>query len=84
MRGYTYSKDSVKRPSRVAFIGPADLSASMGYITSIPKIEKQVLLDAIVNVLEACEKHSVIPGIWGGNVKIVNEYILKEDFVSSH
>jgi len=56
----------------------------MGYITSIPKIEKQVLLDAIVNVLEACEKHSVIPGIWGGNVKIVNEYILKEDFVSSH
>lgn len=58
----------------VAFVGPADLSASMGYITSFPKIEKEVL-DAIVTVLEACKKHNTIPGIWGGSVENVNKYI---------
>ena len=58
----------------VAFVGPADLSASMGYITSFPKIEKEVV-DAIVTVQEACEKHNTISGIWGGSVENVNKYI---------
>ncbi len=58
----------------VAFVGPADLSASMGYITSFPKIEREVL-DAIITVLEACKKLNVVPGIWGGTVEDVNQYV---------
>lgn len=58
----------------VAFIGPTDLSASMGYIDSFPRLEKEVV-DSIQVVLEAARKNKVVPGIWGGNVEKVNQYI---------
>jgi 2-dehydro-3-deoxyglucarate aldolase len=57
-----------------AFVGPADLSASMGYISSFPKLEKEVL-DAIATVLKAAKKHGVAPGIWGGSVEKTNRFI---------
>jgi 2-dehydro-3-deoxyglucarate aldolase/4-hydroxy-2-oxoheptanedioate aldolase len=56
-----------------AFIGPMDLSASMGYLNSFPKIEKEVA-NAIATVLEACGKHNVAPGIWG-SAENANEHI---------
>lgn len=56
------------------FIGPADLSVSMGYLASFPKLEQEVL-DAIQKVLEASNKHNVAPGIWGGGVERTNMFI---------
>jgi 2-keto-3-deoxy-L-rhamnonate aldolase RhmA len=56
------------------FIGPADLSVSMGYIASFPKLEQEVL-DAVKKVLEASNRHNVAPGIWGGSVEKVNMFI---------
>lgn len=56
------------------FIGPMDLSASMGYLASFPKIENEVA-DSIATVLEACRKHNVAPGVWGGSVEKVDEYL---------
>jgi 2-keto-3-deoxy-L-rhamnonate aldolase RhmA len=57
-----------------AFVGPADLSASMGYIESFPKLEREVL-DAIAKVLKTARKHEVAPGIWGGSVEKTNRFI---------
>ena len=58
----------------VAFIGPSDLSASMGYLYPGRQLPKDVL-EAISTVLSATRKHGVIPGIWGGSVDRVNEVI---------
>ena len=57
-----------------AFVGPADLSASMGFIASFPNLEKEVV-DAIATVLRVAKKHGVAPGIWGGSVEKVNRFI---------
>jgi 2-keto-3-deoxy-L-rhamnonate aldolase RhmA len=57
-----------------AFIGTMDLSASMGYLYSYPKLESEVE-QAITTVLEACRKHNVAPGIWASGVERVNECI---------
>jgi len=57
-----------------AFIGPADLSVSMGYLTSFPKLEEEVL-NAILKVRDSCRDNNVAPGIWGGSVEKVNRFI---------
>ncbi len=57
-----------------AFVGPADLSASMGYIASFPNLEEEVV-DAIATVLAATKKHGAAPGIWGGGVEKTNGFI---------
>jgi len=56
------------------FVGPADLSASMGYIKSLPKIEEEVHT-AIGKVLEASRKHNVVAGMWAGTVEKSQEYL---------
>lgn len=55
------------------FIGPWDLSASMGYITELLKIHPKVT-EAINKVLEAGKRHGVPAGIWGGSVENVKKY----------
>ncbi|MEM2876159.1 MAG: aldolase/citrate lyase family protein [Candidatus Bathyarchaeia archaeon] len=80
------TRDAVKRIDEIlsvegvdaAFIGPADLSVSMGYLTSFPKLEEEVL-NAISRVLDSCRENNVAPGIWGGSVERVNQF-LKEGF----
>lgn len=47
----------------VAFIGPFDLSTSMGIMGEIDHPE---MVKAIERVLEACNKHHVVPGIMTG------------------
>jgi 2-keto-3-deoxy-L-rhamnonate aldolase RhmA len=50
----------------VALVGPADLSASYGKPgkPSDPEVEK-----AIIKVVEACQRHNVIPGIHTGSIE---------------
>ena len=76
------TREAVKRIDEIlsvegvdaAFIGPADLSVSMGYLTSFPKLEEEVL-NAIATVRDACKEKGVAPGIWGGSVERVNQFI---------
>jgi 4-hydroxy-2-oxoheptanedioate aldolase len=46
------------------YIGPADLSVTLG-LPPAPDHDDDVFNDALVRVLEACERHGVIPGIAG-------------------
>lgn len=50
-----------------AFIGPADLSVSLG-LTPASDHEDAVFADAIERVLDACRRHRVVPGAHAGNV----------------
>ncbi|HAE41808.1 MAG TPA: hypothetical protein DCG34_02680 [Clostridiales bacterium] len=51
----------------VAFIGPYDLSVSMGIPGQTQHKEIEL---AIKKVLKACEKHSIIPGIFAGKTHL--------------
>ncbi len=55
------------------FIGPWDLSASMGYITELPQIHPEVA-ETINRVLKPGKRHGVPAGIWGGSVENVKKY----------
>jgi 2-keto-3-deoxy-L-rhamnonate aldolase RhmA len=52
----------------IAFVGPLDLSTSMGLSGQLnhPEVQKQY-----IKVVEACQKHKVIPGImsWSGGME---------------
>lgn len=52
----------------IAFVGPLDLSTSMGLSGQLthPEVQKQCL-----KVVEACQKHHVVPGImsWSGGME---------------
>jgi 4-hydroxy-2-oxoheptanedioate aldolase len=50
----------------VAYIGPADLSVSMGYPPA-PYHEEAEYAGAVQKVVDACRKHRVIAGFHGGN-----------------
>lgn len=50
----------------VAYIGPADLSVSMGYPPASYHEEAEYA-DAVQKVVDACKKHGVIAGFHGGN-----------------
>jgi 2-keto-3-deoxy-L-rhamnonate aldolase RhmA len=56
------------------FIGPMDLSVSMGYMSALPQIHPKVQ-GAIESVLKAHKGTSVTPGIYAGSVENVNKYI---------
>ncbi len=51
----------------IAFIGPGDLSMSMG----IQGMDNPALHDAFKRVVDACQKNDVVPGImtWSGGIK---------------
>lgn len=55
------------------FVGPWDLSTSMGYLAELPKIHPEVVA-AINRTLEAGKRHGVPAGIWGGNLENVRKY----------
>ncbi len=55
----------------VAFVGPADLSTSMGYAGQASHPE---VIEAIERVLEACRRHRVAPGIHLTEVNSVKEW----------
>lgn len=62
------------------FIGPGDLSASMGYIGDIRHPEVQ---DAIGKAVVACQARKMPCGIVGADPELVSEYIAKGfDFVA--
>ena len=50
----------------VAYIGPADLSVSLGFPPA-PYHDDPQYAGAVQRVLEACRKHGVVPGFHGGN-----------------
>ena len=56
------------------FIGPWDLSASMGFLRELPKRHPKVV-EAINKVLEAGKRTGVPAGIFAGNVESTNDYI---------
>lgn len=56
------------------FIGPWDLSASMGFLRELPKMHPKVI-EAIKKVLEAGKRTGVPAGIYAGNVESTNDYI---------
>jgi 2-keto-3-deoxy-L-rhamnonate aldolase RhmA len=56
------------------FVGPFDLSVSMG----IPgRISDPREVEAIANVIDVCRKHNVIPGIHMSNVATLKDWIQK-------
>jgi 2-keto-3-deoxy-L-rhamnonate aldolase RhmA len=58
----------------VAFVGPGDLSTDMGYISTWPTLEKEVV-DALEKVLKVCKARGIAPGLWGGGPEKVNKFI---------
>ncbi|MFQ5473090.1 MAG: HpcH/HpaI aldolase/citrate lyase family protein [Dehalococcoidia bacterium] len=50
-----------------AYIGPSDLGVSLGVGPGADH-EEQPFVDAVQAVLDACERHGVVPGVHGGNV----------------
>ena len=50
----------------VAYIGPADLSISLGFPPA-PYHDDPKYAGAVQCVLDACRKHGVVPGFHGGN-----------------
>ena len=54
------------------FIGPYDLSASMGVLGQTSNSRVQ---ESIAKVLESGKKHGVYPGIWSGSTKKANQHI---------
>jgi 2-dehydro-3-deoxyglucarate aldolase len=58
----------------VAFVGPGDLSTDMGYISTWPTLEKEVV-DALEKVLRVCKARGIAPGLWGGGPEKVNKFI---------
>ncbi len=50
-----------------AYIGPADLSVSLG-LSPASDHEEALFTDAIERVVEACRRHNVVPGVHAGNV----------------
>lgn len=53
----------------VAFIGPNDLSASMG-LSPFEAHENPRFIEAVAHVRERCVAHGVAPGIYAGNAQI--------------
>jgi 4-hydroxy-2-oxoheptanedioate aldolase len=50
-----------------AYIGPADLSVSLG-LPPASDHDEPVFADAIERILDACRRHNVVPGAHAGNV----------------
>lgn len=50
------------------FVGPYDLSASLG-LERMGDIHDPTLQTVLKRVLAACEKHELIPGVYGGSVE---------------
>ena len=50
----------------VAYVGPADLSVSLGF-PAAPYHEDPAYATPVAKVLEACQRHGVVPGFHGGN-----------------
>jgi 2-keto-3-deoxy-L-rhamnonate aldolase RhmA len=57
-----------------SFIGPWDLSASMGLLRELPELHPKVT-EAINKVLEAGKRTGVPAGIYAGSVESANDYI---------
>jgi len=55
----------------VAFVGPSDLSTSLG---KIGKPTDPVVEEAIQKVIDACKRHNVIPGIHLGSIEQVKKW----------
>ncbi len=51
----------------VAYVGPSDLGVSLGTAPGFDH-DDQSFVDALQAVLDACDRHGVVPGIHGGNV----------------
>lgn len=58
----------------VAFVGPSDLSASLG---KPGRADDPVVVQAIEKVIEVCNRHGVIPGIHTGTVDAAKQWIGK-------
>ena len=56
------------------FVGPADLSVSMGIPGQLTHPRE---VEAIAKVIEVCRQHDVIPGIHMSNVATLKEWIQK-------
>ena len=50
------------------FVGPYDLSASLG-LERMGDVHDPSLMAVLKRVLAACEKHGLIPGVYGGSVE---------------
>jgi 4-hydroxy-2-oxoheptanedioate aldolase len=50
-----------------AYIGPADLSLSLGLAPASDR-EEPAFVEAVQRVLDACKRYSVVPGAHAGNV----------------
>jgi 4-hydroxy-2-oxoheptanedioate aldolase len=50
-----------------AYIGPADLSLSLG-LTAASDHDEPAFVEAVQQVLDACKRHNVAPGAHAGNV----------------
>ncbi len=57
-----------------AYIGPADLSVSLG-LPPASDHEEPVFADAIQRILDACRRHNVVPGAHAGNVATARKRI---------
>jgi 2-dehydro-3-deoxyglucarate aldolase/4-hydroxy-2-oxoheptanedioate aldolase len=58
----------------MAIVGPDDLSISMG----IPgEWTSRTFLDAVQKVLDACQRHNVMPGIAGGDPEVAAKWVEK-------
>lgn len=57
-----------------AYIGPADLSLSLG-LSPASDHEEPVFVEAVERVLESCKRHGVAPGVHGGNVTTARKRI---------
>jgi 4-hydroxy-2-oxoheptanedioate aldolase len=57
-----------------AYIGPADLSVSLG-LPPASDHDEPVFVDAVQRVLDACRKHGIAPGFHGGNVKTARKRV---------
>ena len=62
---------SIEASSFVAFVGPSDLSTSLG---KTGKPTDPVVEAAIQKVIDACKKHNVIPGIHLGSIEQIKKW----------
>jgi len=57
-----------------AYIGPADLSVSLG-LPPASDHEEDVFVEAVQRVLDGCRRHDVAPGVHAGNVAVARKRI---------
>jgi len=57
-----------------AYIGPADLSVSLG-LPPASDHDEPVFAEAIDRILDACRRHNVVPGVHAGNVATARKRI---------